>query len=96
MMNNVTGADSVQHITKDKFYLLKPKIEKMLAITRMYLHLRKDTGVAIVKEIFRGHTNEDVVIFNVKHKHAKFIANLNKNHLIKLDNFSKKLLSELN
>lgn len=96
MMRDVTGADSIQHITKDKFYLLKPQIEKMLAVTRMYFDLRKDTEVAIVKEIFRGHVNEDVVIFNVKHKHAQFIANLNKNHLVKLDNFSKKLLSELN
>lgn len=96
MIRDIVGVDSIQHISKDKLHLLIPELEKVMSVTRAYLNLRKDTESAIIKGIFRNQENQDIAMFNIKYKHAHFLSDLNRNHQIKLDNFSKKLLLSLN
>lgn len=93
MIRDIIGVDSVQHITKDKLHLLVPQLEKIMSVTRAYLVLRKETESGIIKGIFRNQENQDIAMFNIKYKHAHFLSSLNKNHQIKIDNFSKKLLA---
>jgi prophage antirepressor-like protein len=96
MVRDATGADSIQHIRKDRLYLISAEIEKMLKVTQMYLTLRRDTESEIIKKIFRNHNDQDIIMFNVKHEHAHFLSNIDKTHKLHLNNFNKQLLDCLN
>ncbi|OCG56842.1 MULTISPECIES: BRO-N domain-containing protein [unclassified Gilliamella] len=95
MVRDATGADSIQHIRKDRLYLISAEIEKMLKVTQMYLTLRRDTESEIIKKIFRNHNDQDIIMFNVKHEHAQFLLNIDKMHKIYLKDFNKKLIADI-
>ncbi|MWP62040.1 BRO-N domain-containing protein [Gilliamella sp. Pas-s25] len=95
MIRDATDADSIQHIRKDRLYLISAEIEKMLKVTQMYLTLRRDTESEIIKKIFRNHNDQYIILFNVKHEHAYFLSNLDKMHEIHLNDFNKKLIADI-
>ena len=94
-VRDITGVDTVQNVKRSQLPLLKSEFERMLNIVKVYMDLRRDTEREIVKKLFREQGNQDIVLWNIKHQHAQFLAHINDSYSGGMDKFHRILLSNL-
>ena len=94
-VRDLTGVDTVQNVKRNQLPLLKSEFERMLNIVRAYMDLRRDTEREIVKKLFREQGNQEIVLWNIKHQHAQFLAHINDSYSGGMEKFHRILLSDL-